>query len=502
MNTVFSLLKTATLLMCAGLIVGTHFSGLLSAQPPNILLISVDDMNDWVGCLGGYSGDVHTPNIDRLAVEGMLFTNAHCAAPVCCPSRNAVFTGMMPHTTGIYNNGQWLRPHRPDITTMPMLFKEQGYQVYGAGKNYHHTAGNNPPDQWHNYQRLVRDDPWDLKVALNYPWATPVPDPPAAHPLNGILPFRHEFDWGSLGKPENQYGDYKAIDYGIDVLQQDHDKPFFLAVGTFRPHLPWYVPQIYFDMYPLDSIQIPEVPENDLEDIPEAGRKIAAKRANSIDIINQHDQMKQAIQAYLASITFADAQIGRLLDTLRASEHANNTVVVFWSDHGWHLGEKQHWHKQTLWEECTRVPFIIAGPDGMVLPGSTRQPVSLVDIYATLVDVCRFEQMPELDGNSLMPLLRDNSVKRARPAITTHSRGNHSVRSENWRYIRYADGSEELYDHRVDPNEWENLANKAQYADIKREHAKCLPAEEATNALTKSAYNFDWKQYTWERKQD
>jgi len=465
---------------------------------PNVLFVAVDDMRDWTAGLGGYAGKVHTPNQERLAKMGVEFTRAYCASPVCCPSRTAVMTGLMPYTSGIYNNGQWWRPHMPRVVTIPMHFRACGYSAAGAGKIFHHTAGNNPPDQWDRFQRLVfRDDPWYRGSKLNYPWSKVGP-PPKGFPFSDVKKLPHENDWGSLpGKDEAEYDDARTVDFAIEYLERKHSKPFFLACGIFRPHLPWYVPKKYFDLYPLEGIKPPEAPGDDLDDIPREGRSLSKARRSDLEKIERAGRKANAIQAYLASISFADAQFGRLLDALKKSPHADNTIVVFWSDHGWHLGEKAHWHKMTLWEEATRVPFIIAAPGVSTPGGRCGRPVSLIDIYPTLIDLCRLKPRGELDGQSLVDLLRDPNCKRARPAVTAYRRGQCAVRSQRWRYIRYSDGGRELYDHDNDPNEWTNLAGKPKYKSIIADLDRWIPKQLAPDAPSKGSYKFDPETYSW-----
>ena len=475
---------------------------------PNVLFIAVDDMNDWVGCLGGYAGKVHTPHIDRLAARGQLFENAHCPAPVCNPSRTAILAGLRPTTSGVYDNGRWWRPALPKVVTLPEYFATQGYHVAGGGKVFHHTPGFNPPQQWHKYFNQVFDDPWhrakpgDALPVRNSAW-------PQGFPLSGLENVRtgkrppanpREFDWGPFDKADLAMGDGQMVAWAKKFLEQPHDGPFFLATGIFRPHLPWYAPRKYFELYPLDRIALPEVPADDLDDIPAAGRKMASYRGDEWQLLKQEQRWRDAVRAYLASISFADALVGELLDALQRSPHAENTIVVLWSDHGWHLGEKHHWHKFTLWEEATRVPLIVVAPS-VTKPGSrTALPVGLIDLYPTLVELCGLPANGHLDGASLLPLLRDPAVKWDRPALTTHGPGNHALRSKRYRYIRYADGSEELYDHDCDPNEWTNLAEQAQFAQLKQQFAAWLPKTESPPAPNKNAYEFDPAQYKWTRK--
>jgi choline-sulfatase len=463
-------------------------------QRPNVVFISVDDMNDWVGCLGGYPG-VKTPNIDRLAQRGVLFRNAHCASPLCNPSRTALLTGLRPDTTGVYNNDQWWRPALPDVVTQPMYFKQQGYHVAGAGKVFHHVVGSNPPDQWDEFQLQVFDDPWYRRLEW-YPWVKKIPNPPG-HPFNGLQNFQGEFDWGILDRPESEYGDAKAIDWGEAFLKRQHTKPFFMAVGLWHPHIPMFAPKKYFDMYP--DPKIPEVPENDLVDVPDMGKKFAAFRRAEHTRIVREGKWRDAVRAYLACVTFADAMVGRLLTSLERSPYAKNTIVVFWSDNGWHLGEKQHWHKSTLWERSTRVPLIIAGP-GLKQTGTPRaQAVSLLDLYPTLLDLCGLPMRKELEGESLAPLLRDAKAKH-KPAVSTLEPGNHMVRTERWRYIRYRDGGEELYDRQADPNEFRNIASDPQHTSLKTELAQYMPKKSVPPVPERDAYDFDFATYTFKKK--
>jgi choline-sulfatase len=482
----------------------------------NVLFLAVDDMKDWVNCLGGYAGTVHTPHIDRLAGRGMLFTNAHCPSPKCAPSRAAIMTGLRPSTTGLYDNGHWWLPNLPDVVTLPQHFRNHGYRVVGAGKIFHHTAGNNPPNQWDDFFRLTfRNDPWFRGVRLNYPWSKSGPNP-NGFPFSGVQGLGHENDWGSLEIPDEQYDDALSADYAVAFLKNHGDQsdsaPFFLACGLFRPHLPWYVPQKFFDLYPFGEVVLPEVPDDDLEDVPDGGLAFAKVRRSDLQAIRKTNAWKQAVRAYLASISYADQQLGRVLNALDHSPHATNTVIVFWSDHGWHLGEKKHWHKSTLWEEATRVPLIIRSL--RYRPGVCDRPVSLLDLYPTLTELCTAGFQPatldgiravanpsrgrtQLDGVSLVPLLQDPKAEWNRPAVIEYKQGNVAVRSERYRYIRYRDGGEELYDHRTDPHEWNNIAAREDLAAIKSELTRWITKQWAEPALTKGAFRFDPDAFTW-----
>jgi arylsulfatase A-like enzyme len=433
---------------------------------PNVLFIAVDDLNDWIGCLGGHP-DIRTPNFDRLARRGVLFTNAHCAAPLCNPSRAALMTGIRPAASGVYDNQQPFRksPTGPGAVSLTQHFRAHGYRVIGGGKIFHGAYPD--PASW---------DEYFPSQARNKP-----PDPvPPNRPVNGI-PNAAQFDWGPLNVPDSQMGDYQVVDWAARELQKKQDRPFFHAVGLFRPHLPWYVPGKYFDMYPADKLTLPNVKDDDLDDVPAMGKKFARPAGDHRRVI-EYQQWRKAVQGYLASISFTDAMLGRLLDSFEASPHANNTTVVLWSDHGWHLGEKLHWRKFSLWEEATHNVLMMSSP-GLTRPGGRcHRATNLMDIYPTLIDVCGLKKR-SCEGDSLMPLLKDPAARWDRPSVTTYLRGNHSVRTERWRYIRYSDGGEELYDRSQDEMEWTNLAAKPELAPVKRDLAKWIPQVNAPDSL-------------------
>jgi arylsulfatase A-like enzyme len=433
----------------------------------NVLFIAVDDLNDWIGCLGGHP-DVKTPNFDRLARRGVLFTSAHCAAPLCNPSRAALMTGTRPSTSGVYDNNQPMRksPALANAVSLSQHFMEHGYRVIGGGKIYH--GGYPDPQSWHEYfPSQTRTKP---------------PDPvPPVRPMNGI-PNAAQFDWSPLAVPDSRMGDWQVAEWAAGELRKKQDKPLFLACGIFRPHLPWYVPEKYFDLYPLDRITLPHVKDDDLDDVPPAGRKFAKPDGDHRNVL-EYNQWRKAVQGYLASITFADAVLGRVLDAFEEGPLANNTTVVLWSDHGWHLGEKLHWRKFSLWEEATHNVLMISSPALTKPGGRCGRTVSLMDIYPTLIDVCGLKPRQGLEGSSLMPLLTNPAARWDRPALTTYMRGNHSVRSERWRYIRYSDGTEELYDRAKDELEWNNLAGEPASAKVKQELARWLPKTDAAPSV-------------------
>ncbi len=432
------------------------------AEQPNVLFIAVDDLNDWAGCLGGHP-QTKSPNIDRLARQGVLFTRAYCAAPACNPSRTALMTGVRPHRSGVYSNPQPWResPLLKQIVTLPQQFMLHGYEAVGAGKIYHGRYDDDA--SWNDYLKRGTDPKPRESVRK---------DP---HSRAGGIVFGH------LEADDSEMADYRTAQYAIDYLQQPHDKPFFLACGIFRPHMPWQVPRKYYELYPLSEIQLPQVPDNDLDDIPPAGIRMARPKKDHA-VILATDNWPYAVQAYLASITFADHQIGRVLNALEASLYRNNTIVILWSDHGWHLGEKKHWRKFALWEEATRAPLIVVAPGITPADAKCHRTVDFLNIYPTLCELCGIPLPDHLDGVSMLPLLKNPQAEWNHLALTTHGRGNHAVRSERYRYIRYADGGEELYDHQTDPNEWTNLADLPEYLDVKQRLGKVIPRMEAEEA--------------------
>ena len=426
---------------------------------PNVLFMAIDDLNDWIGCLGGHP-DVKTPNLDRLAARGVLFTNAHCSAPACNPSRASLMTGILPSTSGVYHNpNPWRKsPVLKDAVTIPQHFMAHGYRAVGGGKIYH--GGFPDPASWQEYFPSQKKNKPD----------DPMPD---GRPLNGIPKTAH-FDWGPVHVDNQAMGDWQVADWAIGELGKKHESPFFLACGFFRPHLPWYVPQEYFDMYPVDRVTLPNVKNNDLDDVPLLGQRMARPERDHKNVI-EHNQWRKAVQAYLASISFVDACVGRVIDAFDRSDYADNTVIVLWSDHGWHLGEKLHWRKFSLWEEATHNVLMMVAP-GVTKPGQRcGRPVNMVDIYPTLIELCSLAGKRELEGRSLVPLLRNPAAEWERPALTTHGKDNHSLRTERWRYIRYSDGTEELYDRTADEMEWDNLASKPRYNRVREQLARWLP---------------------------
>jgi choline-sulfatase len=430
-----------------------------SRRPPNYLFIAIDDLNDWVGCLRGHP-QVQTPNLDRLALRGTLFTNAHTQAPLCNPSRVSLLTGRRPSTTGVYalqpklRNVEMLR----DAVTLPQALARHGYLTLGAGKIFH--------DNLTAEERAREFNVWgEIEYYKNTP---------AQKFVNTPDPIRL-MDWGAFPATDAEHDDAKLADWAITQLKAKPQQPFFLAVGLRLPHVPLYAPSGWFDLYPEGKLIMPPVRENDRADVPEFAWYLHWKLPEPrLSWLRASGQWRPMVRAYLATISFMDHQVGRLLDAVAANGLEDNTVVVVWSDHGWHLGEKGISGKNTLWERSTRVPLIFAGP-GITAAARSQRPVELLDLYPTLLELSGLPAQPELEGHSLRPLLRNPNAKRAWPALTTHNQNNHAVRSERWRYIRYADGSEELYDHSRDRNEWTNLANNPRYANVIAEHRAHLP---------------------------
>jgi arylsulfatase A-like enzyme len=450
-----------TLAICA-----TFTTCIGQSKQPNVIMIAVDDMNDWVSSLNDYQM-VKTPNLDRMAEMGTLFNNAFCAAPLCNPSRTAIYTGMSPARTGIVNNarnktGAW-KLRWPDLNTMPLWFKKNGYTVVGGGKTYHETVPElfNPLHQWDEYFPLeiekFKQKPHVEKLGItDREWFSDMP----SHP-NG------SWDWGPFFCDDFDMGDGKTTQWAMDFLNKKQDKPFFLSLGLFHPHLPFYAPKKYFDAIPLDSVKLPEAPNWDLEDLPDGARKyMKAGNDSRFQMVVESGELKNALRAYLASIAYVDALVGHFLNALENSEYANNTILVFWSDHGYQFGEKERMAKQSLWNRSTRVLFTIKAP-GVTQPGIIcEQPVSLLDIYPTLLELCNLPRPgQELDGISLIPqLINPNQTRR--PAVVTHGIGNDAVNDERWTYIQYKDGGEELYDRKADSNEWHNLVGKDEYKEV------------------------------------
>lgn len=440
-----------------------------ASTKPNILFIAIDDQNDWIGHLGGHPM-AKTPHIDKLAARGTAFINAHCNTPLCNPSRTSVMLGLRPTTTGIYGLSPWFRtlPQWKDRVSLQQHFANHGYRTAATGKIYHLGTGGPKNHRSEGAPEFQVTAP--IGGVGTRPSAKILPPTPMGN--NPLM------DWGvwPLDNDDTGKGDYKVATWTIEQIKNaPKDQPFFISAGFFLPHVPCYATQKWFDLYPDDDSVLPKILETDREDTPHFSWYLHWSLPEPrLKWVRENHQWRNLVRSYLACTSFVDSQVGRLLDALDEAGVADNTIVVIWGDHGWHLGEKGITGKNTLWDDGTRVPLIFAGPG---VKGGQRclQPAELLDIYPTLIDLTGVSTRTDLEGLSLVPQLKDAAFKRERPAITSHNQGNHGIRSERWRYIRYADGSEELYDMQNDPNEWTNLAGKPEYAAVIAEHKKWLP---------------------------
>jgi arylsulfatase A-like enzyme len=449
-----------------------------AGERPNVLFLAVDDMNDWVGCLET-TPRASTPNLDRLAARGVNFTNAHTAGVFCAPSRAAIFSGQYASTTGCYQTPYYF-VGRPEIDALQMSFAKAGYTTLGAGKLFHHPAGAIDQRGWTEFflrNQFQREGGWPLE---SWSSETPVPQPFPASVYNRGQKFKAGLflEWGPIpNEKEEAMADTIRINWAVDQLKRAHDKPFFLACGIYAPHFPNYCPQKYFDLYDPEQIELPPYKEDDLEDLPPKVRKQkeARKRQHHEKLVKM-GAVKDAIHGYLACMSYADAMMGRVLDALKASPYRDNTIVVFWSDHGYHHGEKGDWGKHTLWERTSNVPFIWAGP-GVAKGATTDVTVSLIDMYPTLVQMCGLPKPhQELEGESLVSTLSNPSAATDRDVFLPHMHpGEYAIINRNWRYVRYGEDGEELYDLRKDPHEWNNLASDARHAKLMAEMQKSAP---------------------------
>ena len=436
-----------------------------NAIAPDVLFIVVDDLNDWISLLDP-EAPIKTPNLERLAKRGMLFTRAYCASPACNPSRAATLMGLRPSTTGVYGNRSDWRGAAPDRKTIMQQFMAAGYEVRGAGKIFHHHLNGafHDGDSFHNFQRMR---------SQKYP----------PRKLNGAPKYgSRNTDWGQWPKRDEDSIDFQTANYCVEALSRPASKPLFLACGIYRPHSPFFAPADFHRVY--DQIELPTRKADDWLDLPAGantlmrGKKWFWQGMMGVEK-KQEGSYQKFVRSYAACAAFADAQIGRVLDALDRSPRRNNTLIVLWSDHGFHLGEKDHIEKFALWEKSNHIPFIVVDPR-LTRPGSRcDRPVDMTALYPTLLELCGLPADPKCDGHSLATLLRDPKAKWNRPAVMTYLQGNHAVRSDRWRYIRYADGSDELYDHDVDPNEWHNLADEERYAGVIATHRKWIPTTEA-----------------------
>jgi len=406
-------------------------------------------------------------------------------------------TGVAPASSGVYNNGQdWRKsPRLAKAVTIPEHFRASGYTAYGGGKIFHSlswiTKGygkqQNEAAIWDHYwptaTNPMPDALWPTGTEAKRAADGYVHSKPLAlgklgddgKPAKGRPP--HFFDWAVVDGAESKMSDAQIVDWASAEFSKRRAKPFFHAVGIYRPHIPWYAPSKYFDLYPLDEVELPKIREDDLDDVPASAHRSLRKAWHRWILAS--GEWKAAVQGYLASISFADAQVGRLIAALDRSPQAKDTIVVLWSDHGMHIGEKQQWEKFTLFEESTRVPFLIVAPGVSKKGGVCERPVNLLDIYPTLNELCGLPKRDDLDGVSLVPLLRHPKAKWERASITTWGRDNHAARGNRYRYVRWANGEEELYDHEKDPDEFVNLADEPELESVKKRLRAWMPKKSA-----------------------
>lgn len=444
----------------------------------NVLFIAVDDMNNDLGCYG--NAKMHTPNIDKLAQRGVRFDRAYCQFPLCSPSRVSLMTGLRPDTTRVFDlQTDFRKTTLPDVVTLPQVFRKNGYYAARVGKIYHYgnpgqigTDGLDDPASWdHRVNPSGRDKAEEAKLINHTP----------KRGLGSSLSFL-----AAEGTDEEQTDGIVATEI-IKLMEANKDRPFFLACGFYRPHCPYVAPKKYFERYPLNLVQLPQEPL-------EHRQAILTPARASVTPYPQFgvtdEQAREALQAYHATISFVDAQVGRVVDALERLNLADRTIIVFWSDHGYLIGQHGLWMKQSLFEESARVPMLVYDPRAQGNGQACPRTVELVDLYPTLTDLCGLPLTPGLQGTSLKPLLQNPQAAWDRPAYTQVWRGNfpgHSVRTERYRYTEWDNGKKgaELYDHMTDPNEWQNLVSHTEHAEtVKTMQAmqrKNWPAESFSN---------------------
>ena len=450
------------------------FAG-IRAQHPNVLMLIVDDLNDWIGPLGGHP-NASTPHMDRLASQGTVFTNAHAPAPICGPSRASIMTGLAPSSTGIYghvedNDIRSANQRAAGSIFMSEYFRRHGYHTAAVGKVFHQGVADGSFDEFGG--RAERFGPYpDERMK----WHDP----------------RTNTDWGPFPDSDTGMPDYDSAHWLAERLLAEHDKPFLMVGGFLRPHVPWHVPGKWFDMHPVEALAVPPFLEGDLDDVPEIAKRITeVPMMPTTGWAIENGEWRNMVQAYLASVSFVDSCIGIVLDALEHSQKLDGTIIVLWGDHGYHIGEKNRFAKMALWERATRTPLIIK-PHYSTGKRLSDRPVSLLDLYPTLVEMCGLPENPDNEGNSLAPLLLDPDASWRHAAVTTFGPNNHAVKTRRYRYIRYEDGAEELYDHEQDSNEWKNLAHDPAYREVKARMAAFLPQ---VNASWSPASYYDGNDY-------
>lgn len=427
-----------------------------NSKRPNVLFIAVDDLNTWLGCLNNYS-NTKTPNIDKLASQGVLFANAQCQAPLCGPSRASVMTGLRPSTTGIYGMIHDDKIRREgneatkDIVFLPEYFRSFGYRTMGIGKLFHTHAPDSVFEE--SGGRVPGFGPLPEKRFVWDGYGT------ADREMYG----RTSTDWGAFPEADSLMPDHQSADWAIERLNRDYDKPFLMGVGFLRPHVPLYVPQKWFDMHPLEGIQLAPYKSDDLNDVPPVALKINdLPMMPSTEWAIESGEWKKIIQAYLACVSFVDYEIGRVLNALADSKYAKNTVIVLWSDHGYRLGQKGTFAKHALWESATNAPLIFVAPD---LPKGkvVSTPAEMLSIYPTLIELSGLPPYNKNEGVSLVPTMQGKMENKNSYALTTYGMNNHAVKANGFRYIQYEDGTAEFYNHNSDPDEFLNEASNPNY---------------------------------------
>lgn len=455
-----------------------------SADKPNVLFIVVDDLNNWTGYLDGHP-DSKTPNIDALAERSVVFSRSYCPAPACNPCRTAVLTGMSPSTSGVYVNDDEYTDSEVanNAVDLPKHFKDNGYYTVWAGKTYH--------------KKPIQSDLTAMWSDMSLKDGGYGPYPQNGHPI----PNASEMGAGALTYEayegdEDDFPDVRNYKAFQTFVGDSHDAPWFYALGFYRPHVPWTAPKRFFDMFPpATEISLPDVIEDDLDDLPPMALKWIAEKADHRALADA-GWWDDLVRAYLASTAFVDDCIGQTLASLEGSAYADNTIICLWSDHGWDLGHKEHWTKFCLWEQTTNNNLIIYVPGNENNGSVSNKIVNLLDLYPTLNDLCGLTERPGLEGRSLKPLIENPSLSSwENVTVTTQGYKNHAIRDDQWRYIHYSDGTEELYNHENDSNEWYNLAGDAQYNDVKLRLAGYIPtvnvlpvSTDADTVLPKTIY--------------
>jgi len=472
---------------------------------PNIIFFVLDDLNDWINPLG-YSQAL-TPNMDRLAAAGVTFTNAHAPASYCAPSRTAIFTGLQSSTTGCYQTEVYHYDY-PDLVPLQMAFKQAGYNAWGAGKLFHHRGGFVDLRGWNEFfarTQEIKEMGYEMG-SRGSDYITPDPYPYSSYyrKTDKKLAGGAFMEWGPI--PDSMEEKATATirtNWICDIITQKHTKPFFVALGLYHPHFPNYAPQKYFDMYDLESIEVPDLKKDDLDDLPEPMRKKMINRSKIQQTLEEVGAVKEAVQGYLAAVSYADAMLGRVLDAHDNSDYKNNTIVVLWSDQGYHHGEKGNWGKHTLWKQTSHVPLIFAGAN---LPKNKKveSTVGLIDLYPTLIELCGLPRQHKMDGISLVAAIQNpESAKDRNLFVPYHERQSYAVINSNYRYIYYKEGTEEFYNLKEDPNEWYNLASKEESRTVIDQMKSAVPKKFSPAATSKNKLNLviEGDSFYWEHKE-